>query len=124
MSKAKDRCRWGAQMRSRHKRAPDVTRLGEVDRDPGQPFGVFGEQLLGRDRLLVANAARRTRRIAALAFLELHGVSFRSVRLDGVASRIRRLNASARAAPGGEFQTVDFSYTFWSGRQNAACQES
>jgi hypothetical protein len=51
----------------------DVARLGEIDRDLGQLFGIVGEQLLGGDRLLVARAARPPGRIAALAFLELHG---------------------------------------------------
>ena len=92
----------------------DIARLGEIDRDLGQLFGIVGEQLLGGDRLLVARAAGAPGRIAALAFLELHGgFPFVAVRLDGVgvhdtAAKTQSARAASRRA---QFQLWIFSYT-------------
>src|ERR1700704_5335447 len=92
----------------------DVARLGEIDRDPGQHFGIVGEQLLGGDRLPVARAARPPGGIAALAFLELHaGFPFVAVTLDGVgvhdtAPETQSARAASRRA---QFQLWIFSYT-------------
>jgi len=92
----------------------DVARLGEIDRDPGQHFGIVGEQLLGGDRLPVTRAARPPGGIAALAFLELHAeFPFVAVTLDGVgvhdtAPETQSARAASRRA---QFQLWIFSYT-------------
>jgi hypothetical protein len=53
----------------------DIALLRQIDRHPGQRFGILVERFFGGDRPLVARSGRTPVRISALAFLELHAWS-------------------------------------------------